>query len=247
MKRTLKKIVSPETAIMVRKVIGRTLYRGDTHLCPVCGNRSSRFMSRPNQGKIMCPVCRSLQRHRLLIRYWQEKTNLLEAPKKRLLHIAPEPCFYELFRTNPAIEYTSADIDSIWAQQQADITDLPFSSESFDVIICNHVLEHVLDDRKAMSEFFRVLVPGGWATLLVPIKLETTYEDESIVSPEDRLRVFGQYDHVRIYGKDYFDRLKEAGFIVESIRADALLHADEITDMVLDGVEDIIIARKAVT
>ena len=243
-KRLLKKIIPPEAALQVRKIKGRILYRGNKVYCPVCDYRSSKFLTIPGHTRLICPVCYSLQRHRLLSLYWQEATKLFDAPVKRLLHIAPEPCFYNLFRKHPQIDYHSADLDSIWANIKADVTELPFEDSSFDVIICNHVLEHVPDDRKAMSEFYRVLAPGGWATLQVPVVRETTFEDENVTTPAERLAVFGQADHVRIYGKDYFDRLKEAGFNVETTKASSILTKEQITDMALHEVEDVIIAKK---
>ncbi len=130
-----------------------------------------------------------------------------------MLHVAPEGCLVALLKRSPYIEYVSADI-APYAMVQMDLTDIPFSDESFDVIYISHVFEHILDDRRAMREVHRVLRSGGWSILQVPINSETTYEDLSITQPEERERVFGQNDHVRIYGNDYYDRLAEAGFSV---------------------------------
>ena len=98
-----------------------------------------------------------------------------------------------------------------------DITDIQYDDDSFDAIVCCHVLEHVLDDRKAISEFYRTLKPGGWAILQVPVSLSlyTTLEDPTVTTREGRERVFGQANHVRLYGKNYKNRLEEAGFSVE--------------------------------
>jgi ubiquinone/menaquinone biosynthesis C-methylase UbiE len=125
------------------------------------------------------------------------------------------------------LDYTSADLYSPIVDVKADILDLPFASESFDVVICNHVLEHIADDRKAMSELFRVMKPGGWGIFQVPMKnsLEKTYEDFSIIDPKERQKHFGQYDHVRWYGMDYFDRLSEVGF-----EAQALFYSQRFAD-----------------
>ena len=112
-----------------------------------------------------------------------------------------------------------------------DITDIQYPDESFDVIYCSHVLEHVVDDRKAMSEFRRVLKSDGWAILLVPITVETTYEDPSIVDPAERLKHFGQDDHVRRYGKDYVERLRAAGFKVSVSNASDLCQEPEVLQM----------------
>lgn len=143
-----------------------------------------------------------------------EATDLFEDKNKRVLHVAPESCFEERLRSKLGDNYVTADLLSPKAMVRMDITDIDFPDESFGAVLCSHVLEHVLDDRKAMSEFFRVLCCGGWALLDVPIAAARTYEDETIVAPEDRLLAFGQEDHVRKYGPDYIDRLKLVGFEV---------------------------------
>jgi len=136
----------------------------------------------------------------------------------RVLHIAPERMLGKMLRSNKRLDYTAGDLKPNRGDMKIDITDICFESEKFDAVICNHVLEHVPDDRKAMSEFFRVLKPGGWAILQVPISkvLEKTLEDKTVVAPKQREAVFGQEDHVRIYAKDYKDRLQQSGFIVET-------------------------------
>jgi len=117
----------------------------------------------------------------------------------------------------PNLDYLSADFAAEWAMEKMDITDIQYVDNTFDAILCNHVLEHIPDDKKAMKELSRVLKPNGWAILQVPLdpNLDKTFEDPSVTSPEERKRVFGQKDHVRIYGKDYKDRLEEAGFDVK--------------------------------
>lgn len=137
--------------------------------------------------------------------------------KLKVLHIAPEQEFLRRFRKMKNLDYISADLFSPIVDVKADILDLPFKDEEFDVVICNHVLEHIGDDGKAMSELFRVMKKGGWGILQVPMKnsLAQTYEDFSITDPAERQKHFGQYDHVRWYGMDYFDRLKKAGFSTE--------------------------------
>ncbi len=200
----------------------------DRAFCPCCGGSFRSFISggpnlRPNA---CCPRCGSLERHRLLWLYLQQKTNLFR-DKLRVLHFAPEKIFQDALRTLPNLDYVSADLYSPLAMVKMDITDITFPDDSFDVILCSHVLEHIPDDRKAMAELYRVLKPGGWAILQVPIdpKLDTTYEDPSIVTPEERKRHFGQDDHVRWYGRDYGDRLKQAGF---NLRLDQF--GDEVPD-----------------
>ena len=135
----------------------------------------------------------------------------------KVLHIAPEQEFLRKFKKMKNLEYTSADLFSPIVDVKADILDLPFEDESFDVIFCNHVLEHIIDDKKAMSELYRVMKKGGWGILQVPMKnsLEKTYEDFTITDPKERQKHFGQYDHVRWYGMDYFERLKSVGFSVD--------------------------------
>jgi SAM-dependent methyltransferase len=122
------------------------------------------------------------------------------------------------FGTLEGLRYVTLDIDSPLATVQGDVTALPFDDESFDLILCLHVLEHVLDDRAAMRELFRVLEPGGKAVIQVPPSdLAETFEDDSVVDPAARERVFGQWDHVRICGTDYGTRLEEAGFRVTEV------------------------------
>jgi predicted SAM-dependent methyltransferase len=132
------------------------------------------------------------------------------------LHFAPEQAFYKLFRNQKNIAYTTTDLFSPLADVKADICNLPFKDNSYDVILCNHVLEHIPDDTKAMQELFRVLKKGGMAILQIPqdLKREKTFADDSITDQKERAEIFGQYDHVRIYGRDYFDKLRSVGFTV---------------------------------
>ena len=148
--------------------------------------------------------------------YLQNETQFF-TEKLKVLHIAPEQEFLRRFKKMDNLDYTSADLFSPIVDVKADILDLPFADNSFDVIVCNHVLEHIVDDRKAMSELYRVMKPGGWGILQVPMKnsLEKTYEDFTITDPKERQKHFGQYDHVRWYGMDYFDRLKSVGLQTE--------------------------------
>jgi SAM-dependent methyltransferase len=150
----------------------------------------------------------------MIWRFFEERTNLFEAPVKRMLHVAPEPELSRRFRESPFVDYLSIDIDMPAAMMHMDVTDLSLDDESFDVVYCSHVLEHIPDDRKAIAELFRVLKPGGWAILQVPVLREATEEDPTAVTPEERLRRFGQADHVRAYGPDYRDRLAQGGFDV---------------------------------
>jgi len=166
----------------------------------------------------LSPSTLSLERHRLLWLYLKNETDFFTGLKK-VLHIAPEQCFLKIFRNQSNLDYTTLDLHSPIADIKADICDLPFKEETFDMIFCNHVLEHIQDDKKAMSELYRVLKPSGIGVFQIPIDLNRskTYEDSSITSPKERAIHFEQYDHVRIYGLDYFTRLEEIGFKVEKI------------------------------
>ena len=204
----------------LRLVLGLR-HRGRAVECPLCRRTFRRFLpaGSPVRPRARCPGCGTLERHRLLWRWLAERTRLLSSPL-RLLHIAPEPAFERVLRGLPQLRYLTADFASPSVDVRLDLTRLPFADESIDAILCSHVLEHIPDDRAAMREMRRVLAPGGWAVLLVPMDpaRETTYEDPSIVDPLERERAFGQADHVRWYGRDYPDRLREAGFAVEEER-----------------------------
>jgi predicted SAM-dependent methyltransferase len=196
------------------------LYRGDRVECPCCGRTARRFMPTitpvgPNRPNARCPHCGARDRQRYLWLYLERKTNLL-VDRLRVLHFAPERIFEQWLGSRPNLDYVSTDLERPRATVKADITDLPFPDDSFDVILCSHVLEHVVEDRKAMRELFRVLRPDGWALVLVPIDftLHETFEDPAVMTPEDRERLFGQADHVRRYGRDFTARLEEAGFNV---------------------------------
>ena len=168
----------------------------------------------------LSPSTLSLERHRLLWLYLKNETNFFSTTKKlKTLHIAPEQCFLKLFKKQRNLEYITADLESPIADVKADICNLPFEDNSFDLIFCNHVLEHIPNDKKAMQELFRVLKKGGFGIFQIQqdISREKTFEDNSIINQKDRAKIFGQYDHVRIYGKDYFDKLRSVGFSVQEI------------------------------
>jgi ubiquinone/menaquinone biosynthesis C-methylase UbiE len=154
----------------------------------------------------------------LLWLYLKNETDFFTTHKK-VLHMAPEQCFLKRFKNLKNLDYLTADLYSPIVDVKADICDLPFEENAFDIIFCNHVLEHIEDDKKAMSELYRVLKPGGMGIFQIPqdLNLDKTYEDFSITNPEERAKHFGQYDHVRVYGKDYFDRLRAVGFNVEEV------------------------------
>jgi ubiquinone/menaquinone biosynthesis C-methylase UbiE len=162
-------------------------------------------------------------------------TNIFDRTEKKILHVAAEPCFESSFRKVFGGGYITADLYNPDAMVKMDITDIQYPDESFDIVICNHVLEHVTDDRKAMAESYRILKRNGWAVLLVPVAdMENTYEDFSINTKAGRLIAFGHGDHVRKYGKDYIDRLKSVGFKVTVTKAEKLANYDEIKKMCLN-------------
>ncbi len=189
--------------------------------CPCCGWRGIEFL--PNGVEIRknarCPKCDSLERHRMYYLYL--KNNIPTSKNLKVLHFAPERILTRLFKSYPNVDYLSADIVPGKAMCKEDIKGTTFPDSSFDIIFCSHVLEHIEDDQKAMRELLRILKPDGFAILLVPIKenfngkiIDETFEDFSITSPSEREKVFGQSDHVRIYGRDYKVRLERAGFHV---------------------------------
>jgi len=227
------------------RIIRKATLRGDKFYCPVCDRSYSRLlpMGEPSRPNARCPDCNSLERHRLLwagIKHLQER-NILKA-NGQLLHIAPEKCIQKMFFKN--YNYVSADMYSPDAQIKTDVISLCFSDECFDVIICNHVLEHVSNDRKAISELYRVLKFGGWGIIQVPIKGEITLEDSSITDPAERKRLYGQSDHVRQYGTDFKCRLKETGFSLLELKKTEFLNAIELKRLSVDSEESVLFVFK---
>ena len=204
-----------QISIFLRPLI-YLFYKGNQFTDPIDGKSYRKFLPYgygKQRENALSPGTLSLERHRQMWLYLKNETDFFTANLK-VLHIAPEQEFLRRFKKMNNLSYTSADLFSPIVDVKADVLDLPFENESFDVIICNHVLEHIVDDRKAMSELYRVMKTGGWGIFQVPMKnsLEKTYEDFSITDPKERQKHFGQYDHVRWYGMDYFNRLKKAGF-----------------------------------
>lgn len=195
--------------------------KGDRYTDPIDGRSFRKFLPygyEKQRENVLSPSTLSLERHRLLWLYLKEQTSFFTAPHK-VLHFAPEQAFYNRLRNLNHLDYTTTDLHSPLADVKADICDLPFENDSFDFILCNHVLEHIPDDEKAMKELYRILSPGGTAILQIPQDLdrEVTFEDDTITDPKERARIFGQYDHVRVYGRDYFDKLRSIGFHVEEV------------------------------
>lgn len=207
-------------------------YKGHTYIDPIDGKKFRSFLpygyENPREN-VLSPSTLSLERHRLLWLFLKAETNFFEA-NLNVLHFAPEQAFYSKFRNLKNLNYTTTDLNSPLADVTADICNLPFENASFDVILCNHVLEHIPDDTKAMTELYRILKPGGWGIFQVPqeINRPITFQDDSITDPKERTRIFGQYDHVRIYGQDYFQKLRSIGFKVEEVDYTNTLTAKEV-------------------
>jgi len=208
-------------------------YAGSKRKCPVCSSGARRFIEFGIKARAdaRCPFCRALERHRLFWLFIERKTSFQSKPPQKALHIAPEAILEKKLRPLIGEGYVTADLFSPDVDLKMDILDIQFPDNTFDFIYCSHVLEHVQDDRKAMREFHRVLTPNGIAILLVPITAKKTIEDPSIEDPKERLRLFGQEDHVRRYGPDYEARLKEEGFTVETIHKEDFLSPEEIEIM----------------
>jgi SAM-dependent methyltransferase len=196
------------------------LYYGKRYEDPISGKTYRKFLpygygGRAKRKNVLCPGSLSLERHRLLWLYLKEKTNFF-THKHTMLHIAPEQCFYKLFKALKNLDYTTGDYNSPIADVHFDLHKAPFKDGSFDVIFCNHVLEHVEDADQCMRELYRIMQAGGWGIFQVPLDTNRahTYEDKSITDPEEREKHFWQKDHVRLFGLDYKDKLEAAGFDV---------------------------------
>jgi predicted SAM-dependent methyltransferase len=209
------------------------IYSGKERYCPVCEKHLRKFGRSGSESRddVKCLGCGSLERHRLVWLYFTKMTDLFDEKPKKMLHIAPEFCFEKRLKGRIGVGYITSDINNPGAMVKMDITDIHYPDKSFDVIYCSHVLEHVVADISAISELHRVLKRNGWAIILVPIAGAKTFENPSVKDPAERLKVFGQEDHVRIYGRDFIDRLKKAGFKVKVISPSDFLNKDEIIQM----------------
>lgn len=206
--------------------------RGSTYTDPIDGKSYRRFLPygyAKVRENVLAPGTLSLERHRLFWLYLKNETTFFSAPL-RVLHFAPEQAFVQKFKKQKNLTYTTTDLNSPIADVKADICDLPFKDNSFDFIICNHVLEHIPDDTKAMQELYRVLAPSGTAVVQVPYdaKREITFEDNTITDQSERTRIFGQYDHLRVYGMDYFKKLSSIGFDVNALDYTSGISSDDI-------------------
>lgn len=254
MKSIFKKIINiiPRPTLIRLSIWARPvlvwLYRGNNFTDPIDGKSYKSFLPygyEKQRQNVLSPGTLSLERHRLMWLYLQNETDFFTANLK-VLHMAPEQSFYKRFRAMKNLDYTTCDLDSPIADVQADIQNLPFQDNSFDVIFCNHVLEHVDDDKKALSELFRVMKPGGWGILQVPIRYqqEKTFEDPTITDRKERIEKFGQYDHVRVYGMDYYQKLADAEFTVEKVNLSQKLSDEEINRFSLEKNEILPVVRK---
>ena len=197
--------------------------KGNTYIDPIDEKSFRKFLPYgygKQRKNALSPSTLSLERHRLMWLFLKNDTTFFTSKTKlKVLHIAPEQCFLDIFKKQQNLTYTTSDLESPIADVKADICDLPFKDNSFDVVFCNHVLEHITDDKKAMQELFRVMKKGGFGIFQIPqdMSREKTFEDNSIIDKKERTEIFGQYDHVRVYGKDYFNKLRSVGFKVDEI------------------------------
>jgi len=206
--------------------------KGDTYIDPIDGKSFKSFLPYgygKQRENVLSPSTLSLERHRLFWLYLKNETDFFTAQKK-VLHFAPEQAFHKRFKNMSNLDYITTDLNSPLAEVKADICNLPFKDNTFDVIFCNHVLEHIPDDTKAMKELYRVLNVGGMGIFQIPQDLsrDKTFEDNSITDKKERQKIFGQYDHVRIYGRDYFDKLRSIGFKVEEVDYTKSLSEEDI-------------------
>lgn len=216
---------------MVRPILAFIL-KGNTFTDPIDGKSFKTFLPYgygKQRNNVLSPSTLSLERHRLLWLYLQNETNFFSEEKK-ILHFAPEQAFYNRFRKMKNLEYITTDLNSPLADVKADICNLPFLDNEFDIILCNHVLEHIPNDTKAMQELYRVMKIGGMGVFQIPqdLKRESTFEDNSITDKKERAKIFGQYDHVRIYGLDYFEKLRSIGFKVDEVDYTSKLSENDI-------------------
>ncbi len=267
--RSLVKQLVPERVRMLRFTLyekaryypGIVLNLGNRLECPFCGWHFRRFRGAGFHYPVIiekrvigghwhednvCPRCMSNARERLAYLYLKDRTSVFQ-DHVRLLHIAPEPQLARVFRRSPNIKYVNADLFEPGVMSRFDIQKTPFRDETFDVVVCNHVMEHVSDDSVAMREIRRILKPGGWAMLQVPIALalDRTIEDPTATTDEQRIERFGQEDHVRLYSRpDYVARLQAAGFNVTAESYPVALGSDKVQRFGLVEEEEVFICSK---
>jgi SAM-dependent methyltransferase len=247
--RTIPRPILIKLSLLFQK-ISPLLYAGNRYEDPINGKTYRKFLPYGYGGiskreNVLSPGTISLERHRLMWLYLKNRTDFFTA-RYKVLHIAPEQCFYKLFRKMPNLDYTTGDYNSPIADVHFDLHKVPFEDNTFDVIFCNHVLEHVEDDAQCMRELYRIMKPGGWGIFQVPIDItrEKTYEDKSITSPEEREKHFWQKDHVRLFGLDYKDRLAAAGFHVKEDDYVKTFTPEQIDRYRISNYEAIYLCRK---
>ncbi len=227
------------------KKVAPILYKGNNVECPVCERSFRKFLSYgsnvAHRENVLCPYDLTLERHRLMWLYLKDHSNFFTAENLKVLHIAPEQCFHKRFKAQKNLDYRTADLVSPIADMHFDLHSIPLGDNQFEVVFCNHVMEHVDDAIQCMSELYRVMKPGGWGIMQVPQDLDRadTYEDASITSPEDREKHYWQKDHVRLFGRDYPDWLQKAGFTVVEFDKDAY-YSHEIQERYRLGKKEIL-------
>ena len=254
---TIPRPILIKASYWVRPIIAWSL-KGNTCTDPIDGKSFRKFLPYgygKQRENALSPSTLSLERHRLLWLFLQQETDFFQLEHNsdskvllrdysedtetnsilKVLHIAPEQCFLDIFRKQKNLDYITSDLESPIADVKADICNLPFENNSFDVVFCNHVLEHIPDDTKAMQELYRVLKPNGMGIFQIPQDLsrEKTFEDNSITDKKERAKIFGQYDHVRIYGRDYFDKLRSIGFTVDEIEYTKKITSEKLNQFCL--------------
>jgi len=230
--------------------VRRVVFLGGARYCPVCESRVRRFVGGGHHGgdrpDAKCPVCGSEERHRLLWLFIRTETDVLDSAGKRILDVAPAACLRRRLQRVPGVDYIAVDAAADSECVRANITELPFRDEWFDLVLCSHVLEHVANDMAAMRELARVLKKQGLAIIQVPVTAVETHEDASIREADDRDRVFGWPDHVRRYGPDIRGRLEMAGFDVHRYAPVHLLGYRERCRFAIPEDEDLFLCEKGV-
>lgn len=232
------------------KFFAPILYRGKNVECPVCERKFSKFLSYgsnvAHRENVLCPYDLTLERHRLMYLYLKQESNFFTAENLAVLHMAPEQCFIDMFKKQENLSYLTADIESPIADLHFDLHKIPLEDNRFDVVFCNHVMEHVEDPIQCMKELYRVMKKGGWALMQVPqdFHRDKTYEDASITSPQEREKHFWQKDHLRLFGKDYPQWLEKAGFTVDEFDLNKHFEKNVINRFRLMQGEILYIAKK---